>query len=189
MKKEEILSATVNFVQQPLTEAEGGHDWWHVYRAWKPAVNRVTGEPVDMPVVEMGALLHDIADSKFHKGDENIGPLTVRNRMNSLSLADTTMAHVVNIIRNISFKNGKEHPAFYSPEPGIVQDAVRLDAMEAIGIARAFNYGGFKNRALYDPAIKPNGQRTKEAYKNRTAPTSLIISKNKAAEFKKWLDR
>ncbi|HVI44703.1 MAG TPA: HD domain-containing protein [Chitinophaga sp.] len=182
---QEIIDATVAYVKRELAGAEGGHDWWHIYRVWQQSKQIAAAEAVDMLVVELGALLHDIADSKFHDGDENIGPAKARAFMESLQLPAATIDHVENIIRHISFKGGNNERVFYSPELGVVQDADRLDAMGAIGIARAFNYGGFKNRALYDPAVKPNMNMTREEYKKSTAPTithfyeKLLLLKDK----------
>ena len=121
--------------------------------------------------MQLGALLHDIADSKFHNGDEQIGPRIAREFLESQKLSEEIIEHVVDIINNVSFKGGNTDQDFYSAELAIVQDADRLDAIGAIGIARTFNYGGFKGRALYDPAIAPNLNLTKEEYKNSTAPT------------------
>lgn len=166
-----IIDTTVAFVQQELAGAEGGHDWWHIYRVWRQARQIAAEERANMLVVELAALLHDIADPKFHQGDENIGPAKAAVFMQAHNIPADTARHVENIIRHMSFKNGLEKQVFYSPEMGVVQDADRLDAMGAIGIARAFNYGGFKNRALYDPAVPPNLQMTKEEYKHSAAPT------------------
>lgn len=166
-----IIDAAAAYVRQELQGAEGGHDWWHIYRVWRQARAIAADENADLLTVELAALLHDIADPKFHNGDESIGPDKAAAFMRLQGLPEAVVAHVVNIIRHMSFKNSLEKQVFYSLEMGVVQDADRLDAMGAIGIARAFNYGGFKNRALYDPAIPPNLQMTKEAYKQSGAPT------------------
>ncbi|WP_143305195.1 HD domain-containing protein [Chitinophaga vietnamensis] len=171
MTDQNIIDATVTYVKQELAGAEGGHDWWHIYRVWRQARHIAGTEKVHMLTVELGALLHDIADSKFHNGDENIGPAKATSFMRSLQLPADVIHHVEMIIRYISFKGGHNDGVFYSPELGVVQDADRLDAIGAIGIARAFNYGGFRNRAIYDPGIKPDLHLTKEAYKTNTAPT------------------
>ncbi|MDE5417327.1 HD domain-containing protein [Labilibaculum sp. DW002] len=171
MKQESIIDQTVTFVKQTLADAEGGHDWFHIYRVWKSAKQLAISEEVDLFVVELGALLHDIADSKFHNGDEEVGPRIAREFLSSLSVDEATIQHVVEIINNISFKGGKEAQKFRSLELDVVQDADRMDAIGAIGIARTFNYGGHKNRAIYDPAIPPNLNMTKEEYKNSDAPT------------------
>jgi len=166
-----IITRTVEFVKQELKDAEGGHDWWHIYRVWQMAKHIAAEEETDLLVVELGALLHDIADAKFHNGDENIGPEKARTFMESIQVPAPVIQHVVDIIKNISFKGGHKHSTFSSKELSVVQDADRLDAIGAIGIARTFNYGGFKNRAIYDPNIAPNLNMTKEEYKNSTAPT------------------
>lgn len=168
---QEIIDATVAYVKTTLEGAEGGHDWWHIHRVWQLSRQIAVYEKVDLLIVELGALLHDIADSKFNNGDENIGPEKARAFMTSLGLPGVVMLHVENIIRHISFKGGHNSGGFRSPELNVVQDADRLDAIGAIGIARAFNYGGFKNRAIYDPTIKPVLEMTREQYKNNTAPT------------------
>lgn len=185
MKQEKIIDQTVTFVKQTLADAEGGHDWFHIYRVWKSAKQLAISEEVNLFVVELGALLHDIADSKFHNGDEEVGPRIAKEFLTSLLVDEETIAHVVNIINNISFKGGKETQEFKSLELDVVQDADRMDAIGAIGIARTFNYGGHKNRAIYDPAIPPNLNMTKEEYKNSDAPTinhfyeKLLLLKNR----------
>ncbi|WP_461642267.1 HD domain-containing protein [Labilibaculum euxinus] len=171
MNKEHIIGRTVEFVKQTLVDAEGGHDWWHIYRVWKSAKELAKTEKVDLFVVELGALLHDIADSKFNGGDEEIGPRLAREFLSSLSVDEQTILHVENIINNISFKGGKEAQKFKSLELDVVQDADRMDAIGAIGIARTFNYGGHKNREIYNPGISPNLNMSKEEYKNSDAPT------------------
>lgn len=168
---EQLITATVNFVKTELEGAEGGHDWWHIYRVWQQAKHIAAAETADVLVVELGALLHDIADSKFHNGNEDIGPEKAAAFLQTQEVPPAVIAQVENIIRHISFKGGNQERTFFSAELAIVQDADRLDAIGAIGIARAFNYGGFKNRPLYDPAVKPNMQMTKEEYKSSTAPT------------------
>ncbi len=166
-----LIDTTVNYVKATLKDAEGGHDWWHIYRVWQAAKHIAQGENANDLVVQLGALLHDIADSKFNGGDENIGPATAKAFLESQQVEAATVDHVVQIISNISFKGGKEQQLFKSLELDIVQDADRLDAMGAIGIARAFNYGGFKNRPLYNPNNPPNLNKTKEAYKHNNDPT------------------
>jgi uncharacterized protein len=171
MDNNEIIEHTILFVKKTLKNAEAGHDWFHIERVWKNTLKISAVESCDQFVVEMAALLHDIADSKFHNGDEELGPQRALGFLDNFSIETEIKNHIVNIIRNISFKGGHKHSDFNSIELQIVQDADRLDAIGAIGIARAFNYGGFKNRALYDPEIKPDLNLTKEAYKNSSAPT------------------
>lgn len=165
------IAATIAYVKQELACAEAGHDWFHVERVYKTAQHIAQYENVDMQVVKLAALLHDIADSKFNNGDEEIGPTKAGDFLRSLHVTENVVLHVQQIIRNMSFKNSFDAPTFSSPEMQVVQDADRLDAMGAIGIARAFTYGGFKNRELYNPAIPPKTSQTKQDYKNTQAPT------------------
>ena len=171
MNKQEIISKTEAFVKSTLKDAEGGHDWFHILRVWNNAKLIAKNENVDLFIVELGALLHDIADSKFHNGDETVGPKVARKFLENENVPNEVIIHIENIITNISFKGGYFERNFTSPELLVLQDADRLDAIGAIGIARCFNYGGFKNRPLYNPAIKPNLNQTKEEYKNSEAPT------------------
>jgi len=185
MDNTDIISKTITFVKGQLENAEGGHDWFHIERVYKNALLIAKEEVCNLQVVQLSALLHDIADSKFHNGDETIGPKIARQFLESAKVPDAIINHVVLIIENISFKGGNFDKKFHSAELDIVQDADRLDAIGAIGIARAFNYGGFKNRALYDPEIAPNTNMTIDEYKNSQAPTlnhfyeKLLLLKDK----------
>ena len=180
-----IIDNTILFVKQQLENAEGGHDWFHIERVYKNALLIAEGEDCDLIVVKLGALLHDIADSKFHGGDETVGPKTARTFLESQNVKEDIILHVIAIIENISFKGGNFEKKFNSKELEIVQDADRLDAIGAIGIARTFNYGGFKNRPLYNPNIQPNMNMNKEEYKNSESPTlnhfyeKLLLLKDK----------
>ncbi|NRT13068.1 HD domain-containing protein [Flavobacterium sp. 14A] len=185
MENSDIISKTIAFVKDKLDGAEGGHDWFHIERVYKNSLLIAQNEVCDLIVVKLGALLHDIADSKFHAGDETVGPAVARAFLKQEEVSEETVNHVIKIIENISFKGGKVQQEFKSIELDIVQDADRLDAIGAIGIARAFNYGGFKNRGLHDPNLAPNLNMTKEEYKNSTAPTlnhfyeKLLLLKDK----------
>lgn len=185
MSTTNLIETTIQFVKATLAQAEGGHDWFHIERVYKNAVLIAASENCDLEIVQLGALLHDIADSKFHDGDETIGPRTARTFLESEKVSPATIDHVIAIIENISFKGGRVERQFSSIELDIVQDADRLDAIGAIGIARTFNYGGFKNRALYNPEIAPNLTMTKDEYKNNEAPTinhfyeKLLLLKDK----------
>ncbi len=185
MNHSEIINKTIIFVKSKLKNAEGGHDWFHIERVYKNALQIAEGEVCDEIVVKLGALLHDIADSKFHNGDETIGPKIAGEFLETENVDQTTIQHVIKIIENISFKGGNTEKTFSSIELDIVQDADRLDAIGAIGIARAFNYGGFKNRPLFNPNIAPNLHMSKEEYKNSQAPTlnhfyeKLLLLKDK----------
>lgn len=185
MSESEVIENTRNFVKQTLQNAEGGHDWFHIQRVFNNAMKIAKGEKADVFIVALGALLHDIADSKFHNGDESVGPAIAGDFLEKQRVTPAVKEHVVRIIENISFKGGNESRKFTSPELDIVQDADRLDALGAIGIARTFNYGGFKGRLLYDPSIPPNLKMTKEEYKASNAPTinhfyeKLLLLKNR----------
>ncbi len=180
-----IIKNTAEFVKTSLKDAEGGHDWFHILRVWNNAKLIASEENVDFFIVELGALLHDIADSKFYNGDETMGPKIAREFLQTQQVSEEIIFHIEQIISNISYKGGNFAQTFTSPELQVLQDADRLDAIGAIGIARCFNYGGFKNRSLYNPEIKPNLQQTKEEYKNSNAPTinhfyeKLLLLKDK----------
>ena len=172
MTKNQLIETTKEFVKSSLVDAEGGHDWFHTLRVFNNSMLLAKDEKVDELVVALGALLHDIADSKFHDGNETIGPKIAREFLFKHNVDSLIIEHVINIIENISFGKSLEGgKKFQSPELDVIQDADRLDAIGAIGIARCFNYGGFKNRAIYDPDIKPELNMSKEEYKKSTAPT------------------
>jgi len=185
MTQEDLINKTIAFVKETLNNAEGGHDWFHIQRVYHNTLLIAKSEPVDMLVVSLAALLHDIADSKFHDGNESIGPKVAQDFLQTLDVCKNTIKHVVQIIKNISFKGGHEKQTFKSLELDVVQDADRLDAIGAIGIARCFSYGGFKNRAIYNPDIKPDLKMTKAQYKASTAPSinhfyeKLLLLKDK----------
>jgi uncharacterized protein len=185
MDNNTIINKTTDFVRDTLKNAEGGHDWWHIHRVWNNAKLIAKAEQADLLVVELAALLHDIADSKFNNGNEEMGPAIAGNFLRSIAVSEPVIEHVQQIIRHISFKSGFEKSSFHSIELDIVQDADRLDAIGAIGIARTFSYGGFKGREIYNPEIKPNLNMTKEEYKSSVAPSinhfyeKLLLLKDK----------
>lgn len=186
MRSTEIINKTITFVKETLADAEGGHDWFHTLRVYNNALLISKNEVVDVFIVQLGALLHDIADSKFNNGDDTIGPKIAREFLFKLNVDSTIIEHVIKIIENVSFNKSLEKGQnFKSLELDVVQDADRLDAIGAIGIARCFNYGGFKNRALYNPEIKPNLNMSKAEYKASNAPTinhfyeKLLLLKDK----------
>jgi uncharacterized protein len=185
MDKKNIITNTIAFVKKQLANAEGGHDWFHIERVYKNAMLIAKNESADILVIQLGALLHDIADSKFHDGDETIGPKMAREFLLKQDVDLQTIDHVIDIIENISFKGGNEAQKFKSAELDVVQDADRLDAMGAIGIARCFNYGGFKNREIYNPDIEPSLMMGKAEYKASNGPSinhfyeKLLLLKHK----------
>jgi uncharacterized protein len=187
MNQEIITQNTIKFVKNELKDAEGGHDWFHIERVYKNALLISRDEKVDTFIVSLAALLHDIADPKFYNGDETVGPRIATTFLKEQEVHTLIIEHVVNIIKHISFKNSLSETGtkFTSKELEVMQDADRLDAIGAIGIARCFNYGGFKDRALYNPEIAPNLNMSKAAYKHSTAPTinhfyeKLLLLKDK----------
>ena len=181
----DIINKTILFVKEQLKNAEGGHDWFHIQRVYKNALLIADNEDCNLQIVQLGVLLHDIADSKFHNGDETIGPKTAKDFLEKENVDAEAIEHVLKIIENVSYKGDNFEKKFHSKELEIVQDADRLDAIGAIGIARAFNYGGFKNRAMYNPDIAPKMKMSKEEYKASEAPTinhfyeKLLLLKDK----------
>jgi uncharacterized protein len=181
-----IIKNTIIFVKEELKNAEGGQDWFHIERVYKNALLILKTEKGNKLIIELAALLHDIADSKFYNGDETIGPNKAKTFLETQNIKKETIAHIVKIIANMSYSKsfGNEN-LFNSMELQVVQDADRLDAIGAIGIARAFNYGGFKNRQLYNPKINPQINQSKETYKKSKAPTinhfyeKLLLLKDK----------
>jgi len=173
MNRKAILKKTKDFVKQRFKGAEGGHDWYHTKRVLANSIHIAKKENANLFIVQLAALLHDIADSKFHEGDETLGPKIASEFLKEHNVDELSRVHVINIIENVSFKNSLSNTSkpFNSIELQIVQDADRLDAIGAIGIARAFNYGGFKNRELYNPKITANIAMSKDEYKKSSAPT------------------
>lgn len=168
---ENIIAATIKFVKETLADAEKGHDWFHVERVYKNAKAINEEERANGLIVQLAALLHDIADSKFHNGNEEFGPQLAGNFLGRHGLPDEVIYHVQQIIRNLSYSSNLGTVGYQSTELSVVQDADRLDAMGAIGIARAFTYGGFKNREMYNPDVPPQLDMSKEQYKRSAAPT------------------
>ncbi|GAB3195654.1 uncharacterized protein ABID22_001559 [Pontibacter aydingkolensis] len=169
---ETIIHETAAYVKQLLSGEGSGHDWWHIFRVWKNAQSIAREEQgANLFIVELAALLHDIGDHKFHNGDETVGPRMAREWLEKCTLPASDIQHVCTIIQELSFKGAGTSSAMQSIEGRIVQDADRLDAIGAIGIARTFAYGGHKNRELYNPEVKPVLHDSFEAYKSSTAPT------------------
>lgn len=170
MKEEEIIDKTIEFVKEKLANTEKGHDWDHIYRVWNLSKIIAKKENINSFIVELGALLHDIADPKFHNGDEEVGPKIAKNFLESINLDSDLIDKVIKIIENVSFRKSF-NSQFKSKELEIVQDADRLDAIGAMGIIRAFHYGGYKNKKIYDPKIKPYQNISREDYVKEDSPT------------------
>ncbi|WP_394232150.1 HD domain-containing protein [Niallia oryzisoli] len=169
----DIIQATKEYVKQKLSAEVTGHDWWHIKRVYENSIliMKETADPLQREVVELAALLHDIADWKFHDGDESIGPRVAREWLESQQVHEKVIRHVCQIVKDISFKGAGTHNSMKSIEGQIVQDADRLDALGAIGIARTFAYGGFKGRELFNPIIEPKMHKTAEEYKSQQSTT------------------
>jgi uncharacterized protein len=167
----EILEKTADHVQNLLSGEGSGHDWFHVERVRNVALHIARDEGADPFVVELAALLHDVADWKFAGGDHAAGPRAARDWLTSLGVDKPIIDHVARIIAGLSFKGAGVETPMSTIEGRCVQDADRLDALGAIGVARAFAYGGHKGRALYDPAIPPQPHASFEDYKKNSGPT------------------
>lgn len=167
----ELIRKTINLVKEKLEGTESGHDWFHIERVWKLSLKIQEKEGGDKLIIELAALLHDIADAKFHNGDETLASKIVRNFLTEQNLDPSVMEKVIFLIENMSFKNRNDAPENLPLELKIVQDADRLDAIGAIGIARTFNFGGYKNNLMYHPDIKPKLNQTKEEYKKSNGTT------------------
>lgn len=166
-----LIEATIRFVKERLEGIESGHDWFHTERVWKLSKLIAATEECNLTVVELSALLHDVADAKFHNGDENLALVVARDFLEKQNIEKGLVEQVLFIIQKMSFKNRGEAPEVLPIELKIVQDADRLDAMGAIGIARTFNFGGYKNNLMYHPDIQPNVAMTKEEYKQYNGTT------------------
>jgi len=166
LNKEKIIIQTSEYIKGRLSGEGSGHDWWHVYRVWKNAIQIARHEQADLFVVELAALLHDIADWKFNNGNDDIGPQMAAEWLKSISVEEPVIIHVCQIIRDISFKGAGVATGMKTIEGMIVQDADRLDAIGAIGIGRAFAYGGSKGREMYNPDLSPEKHDSFEQYKN-----------------------
>jgi len=178
MDQQDIIQKTADYVRQELSDDSSGHDWWHIYRVWNNAILICDDEKADSFIVQLAALLHDLDDWKFNDAGEDpassLGTGTPRRAqawLDSFSLDPSIADAVCHIIQHISFKGAKVANQMDSLEGFIVQDADRLDAIGAIGIARAFAYGGYKNRPLYDPDSSPQLHESFEQYKTSNSDT------------------
>ena len=185
MSDKKLLKETEKFVQEKLKEDYSGHDWWHIHRVYKLAQHIAEKEKADQKIVSLAALLHDIADWKFNDGDLNAGPEQAKVWLLKQGVDKFIIDSVCEIIRNISFKGAKVTDAPLSLEGRVVQDADRLDAISAIGIARAFAYGGYKHRSIHLPEVLPTLHASFEEYKNKSTTTinhfyeKLLLLKDK----------
>ncbi len=171
MSKNQIIKQTEEYVRKTMVGESSGHDFWHAYRVWKMSKHIGKTEDVDMFIVEIAALLHDIADWKLYGGDEEIGPKTARKWLESLNVKEESINHICQIIKDISFKGANVKSQMKTKEGMIVQDADKLDAIGAIGITRTFAYGGVMKREIYNPELEPTMHNSFEEYKNSNSPT------------------
>lgn len=172
MNQAAIIEKTVEYVKIEMAGEASGHDWWHVFRVWNTAKHIAKAEPTaDLFVVELGALLHDIADWKFADGSLEAGPAKAKAWLKPLGVSEEVIEHVCNILRDTPYKGANVALHLKTLESKIVFDADKLDAIGAIGIARTFAYGGNQDRVMYDPALKPELHDTFEAYKNSKSHT------------------
>ena len=166
-----IIDKTCKFVEDKLAGEGSGHDWWHIFRVWTLAKKIAVEEKAQVEIVELGALLHDIADWKFHDGDDSIGPAIAREFLNNHNVEPNLSDSVIEIISTVSYKGAGGATPMKTLEGKIVQDADRLDAIGALGIARTFAYGGYKNRLIYHPDEKPVLHESYEDYKKNEGHT------------------
>ncbi len=171
MDQDAVINQTKEYVRKKLEGESSGHDWWHIYRVWKNALYIGKEEKADLYIVQLSALLHDIADWKFHDGDDSIGPKLAREWLEELQVEGLVISHVCQIIKDVSFKGAGVKSQIKTLEGMVVQDADRLDAIGAIGIARTFAYGGYKGRELYSPDIKNKKHESFDQYKNDKGTT------------------
>jgi len=185
MNQQEIIQQTADYIKQEFSNDSSGHDWWHIHRVWQTALRICEQEKADAFIVQLAALLHDLDDWKFNDSGDGTTPRRAQGWLDSLNLDPSATDAVCRIIKHISFKGAGVDNTMNSLEGFIVQDADRLDAIGAIGIARAFAYGGWKNRPLYDPASSPQLHQTFEEYKNSNSDTinhfheKLLLLKDK----------
>lgn len=170
MTHEEIIQQTAEYIRKEFSDDSSGHDWWHIYRVWKNAIAICEIEKADMFIVQLAALLHDLDDWKFNQSDDET-PHRAKAWLDSCSVDSVTAESVCRIIIHISYKGAGVENKMDSFEGFIVQDADRLDAIGAIGISRAFAYGGYKNRMMYDPDSPPKMHASFEEYKNSKSAT------------------
>lgn len=171
MDKKQIINQNADYIKAKLAGESSGHDWWHVYRVWRSALHIGKHEKVDLFVVELAALLHDISDWKFNDGNDDVGPKLAKEWLEKLSVDEDVISHVCQIIKDVSFKGAGVKTKMKTVEGMVVQDADRLDAIGAIGIGRAFAYGGAKGREMYNPKIKPKKHQSFKQYKNNQSHT------------------
>ena len=177
MYDQEIIQKTEEYVKSVLQGDSSGHDWWHIYRVRNLARYICRAEKAELYIVELAALLHDIADWKFHGGDDSIGPKTARAWLEKQSAGEEVMSHICEIIKDISFKGAKVETPMQTLEGKVVQDADRLDALGAIGISRVFAYVGAKGSEIYNPDIPVKLHSSFDEYKSKSTAINHFYEK------------
>lgn len=172
-KQQKIIKKVATEVKRKLKVEGSGHDWWHIARAWNMAKQIGIIEGADMFVVELAILLHDIADWKFHNGDDTVGPKLIRQILKKHSVSTKIIDHICEIVIDMAFKGAKVKTEMKTLEGKVVQDADKLDAIGAIGVARTFAYSAYKNRPIYEPTKKPSLHQSKEEYFKRESLTAI----------------
>jgi len=170
MTQNDIIQKTTEYIKQEFGDDSSGHDWWHIYRVWKNAITICKHEKADLFIVQLAALLHDLDDWKFSENEDET-PRRAKAWMESCGVDSKINDAVCEIIMHVSYKGAQVENKMKSIEGFIVQDADRLDAIGAIGIGRAFAYGGYKNRPLYDPEMPNQMHASFEQYKNSKSAT------------------
>lgn len=172
MTNDDLATKVAGYVKAKFVDEASGHDWWHLYRVWQLSKHIAQKErDADMEIVELGALLHDIADFKFHGNDLTAGPKAARTLLEELGANESVIEAVCHVVENVSFKGAGVANKMKSLEGKIVQDADRLDAIGAIGIARAFAYGGTQGRPFHNPDSQAQMHESFEAYANAESTT------------------
>ncbi|MFA6588341.1 MAG: HD domain-containing protein [Patescibacteria group bacterium] len=154
-KEKAIVNKVAKYIKDRFSKDKSGHDWYHMLRVWQTAKFIGKQEKANMFIVELGALLHDIADAKFHHGDHSVGPKRARALLKKIGLDESAIEKVVYIVGNVSFSKTGRKQNMQTLEGQVVQDADRLDAVGAICVARIFTYGGWQRRPIFDPRVKP----------------------------------
>lgn len=167
----DLLRRTEQLIRERLAGDSSGHDWWHIDRVRRNAMHIAREERADLFIVELAALLHDVADWKFHGGDDTAGPRAARDWLTSNQVDPVVIDRVCEIISTVSFKGAGVATEMVTIEGKCVQDGDRLDAIGAVGIARAFAFGGHFGRAMYDPEVPPHLHQSFAEYKSKGGPT------------------
>lgn len=166
-----MIDETIIYVKKMLAHDNTGHDWWHIHRVWQTAVYIARKEKANLLIVQLAALLHDIADWKFNDGDDKASARVAQKWLESIGLEKEIIIHICDIINTVTFKGAGVQSQMKTIEGKIVQDADRLDALGAIGIARAFTYGGYKSMSMHDPNLEPQFHASFEEYKKHKGTT------------------